>query len=219
MAHLIGYARVSTHEQNADLQHDALTGAGCRRIFTDQASGSRDDRPKLAATLDQVLAGDTLIVWRLDRLGRSLPHLIETIAELERRGVGFRSVTEQIDTTTPGGRLVFHMFGALAEFERDLIHNRTHAGLAAARERGRRGGRPRALTGDKAAAATAMRAAGQNPTTIAATLGVSRATVYRHLTHHASPTPPRDTNAALTVEQNGPDSAPEVARCSTTAMM
>jgi DNA invertase Pin-like site-specific DNA recombinase len=139
----IGYARVSTGEQTLALQLDALAQAGCGKVFTETASGATADRPALGQALAYLREGDTLVVWRLDRLGRSLPHLIETVAALRERGVGFRSLTEQVDTTTPGGKLVFHVFGALAEFERDLIRERTHAGLAAARARGRTGGRPR----------------------------------------------------------------------------
>src|SRR5215211_1683828 len=142
---LIGYARVSTTDQTLALQQDALKAAGCEKIFTDTASGSRTDRPGLSEALDFARAGDTLVVWRLDRLGRSLAHLIQTIKDLQQRGVHFKSLQEQLDTGTSGGRLVFHVFGALAEFERDLIRERTHAGLAAARARGRLFGRPRAL--------------------------------------------------------------------------
>src|SRR5689334_7385103 len=140
---LIGYARVSTGEQTLDLQTDALRAAGCDRLFTDTISGASTERVGLAAALDISRSGDTLVVWRLDRLGRSLRHLIETITTLEKQGVGFRSLTEAIDTTSPGGKLVFHLFGALAEFERDLIRARTRAGMAAARARGRVGGHPR----------------------------------------------------------------------------
>ncbi len=131
MSECLGYARVSTAEQTAVLQVDALRSAGCSRIWSDTASGTRTDRPQLVAVFDPLRAGDTLVVWRLDRLGRSLPHLIETIGELQARGVGFKSVQENIDTT-PGGRLVFHVFGALASFERELIQERILAGLAAA---------------------------------------------------------------------------------------
>jgi len=141
----IGYARVSTGEQTLDLQRDALQQAGCERVFEETASGAKTDRLVLKESLAYARAGDTLVVWRLDRLGRSLPHLIETVAALAAlaaRGIGFKSLTEQIDTTTPGGKLVFHVFGALAEFERDLTRERTHAGLAAARARERTGGRP-----------------------------------------------------------------------------
>jgi DNA invertase Pin-like site-specific DNA recombinase len=145
MGHLLGYARVSTTDQHLQLQVDALTAAGCYRVFTETASGARADRPVLAKVLDQLRPGDTLVVWKLDRLGRSLRHLVDTITGLADQGVGFRSLQEAIDTTTPGGKLVFHVFAALAEFERDLIRERTAAGLAAARARGRNGGRPAAL--------------------------------------------------------------------------
>src|SRR5213596_927778 len=121
MPHLLGYARVSTADQNPDLQHDALEAVGCYRIFVDTASGALDERPALAKVLDQLRPGDTLVVWKLDRLGRSLRHLVDTITGLAERGVGFRSLQEQVDTTTPGGKLVFHVFAALAEFERDLV--------------------------------------------------------------------------------------------------
>ena len=130
----IGYERVSTVDQNLGLQRDALEKDGCEKIFTDKASGTRTDRPGLAEALKYTRPhqGDTLVVWKLDRLGRSLPHLIETIASLEQLGIGFRSITENLDTTTPGGRLLFHIMGALAQFERDLIRERTNAGLASA---------------------------------------------------------------------------------------
>src|SRR5258707_723528 len=141
---LVGYARVSTEDQTLDLQKDALTKAGCRRIFTDVASGASTERKGLDQALDHLREGDTLAVWRLDRLGRSLPHLIETVTTLEGRGIGFKSLTESIDTTTSGGKLIFHIFGALAEFERNLIKERTQAGLEAARARGHLGGRPKA---------------------------------------------------------------------------
>jgi len=149
MPHLLGYARVSTAEQTPDLQLDALRAAGCYRLFVDTASGALDDCPELATMLDQLWPSDTLVVWKLDWLGRSLRHLIDTIAELQRRDVGFRSLQENIDTTTPGGKLIFHIFGALAEFERDLIRQRTLAGLASARARGRTGGRPPSMTPTK----------------------------------------------------------------------
>ena len=179
----IGYARVSTGEQTLDLQLDALTNAGCGKVFTETASGAKADRPILEEVLAYARPGDILVVWRLDRLGRSLPHLIETVAGLRERGIGFRSLTEQIDTTTPGGKLIFHVFGALAEFERDLIRERTHAGLAAARARGRTGGRPKKLTNPKQLAlAQALYDGGQSDVaTICQTLGISRATLYRHL--------------------------------------
>jgi DNA invertase Pin-like site-specific DNA recombinase len=138
---LIGYARVSTHEQNLDLQKDALEKAGCERVYVEQMSGSSSNRPELKRIMDTLREGDTLVVWRLDRLGRSLKHLIELITELEERKVGFKSLMESIDTNTSGGKLIFHIFGALAEFERNLIRERTNAGLSAARARGRKGGR------------------------------------------------------------------------------
>jgi DNA invertase Pin-like site-specific DNA recombinase len=152
------------------------------RVFVDTASGVLDERPQLLKVLDHLRAGDTLLVWKLDRLGRSLRHLIDTIAELQRRKVGFRSLQESIDSTTPGGKLIFHMFGALAEFERDLVRERTLAGLAAARARGRTGGRPPTMTRQKIAIAREMYASRDHSVAvIAKTLGVSRASIYRHL--------------------------------------
>ena len=188
---LVGYGRVSTADQTLGLQKDALAQAGCERLFTDTASGSRADRPGLDEALDFLRPGDTLVVWRLDRLGRSLRHLIDTLGGLDQRGIGFRSLQEQIDTTTSGGKLVFHVFGALAEFERDLIRERTHAGLAAARARGRRGGRPKALDPRKAAIAQALYNDKTNAIAdICRTLRISRATLYRSITpgpHRAHP--------------------------------
>jgi len=182
MSDLLGYARVSTADQRPELQLDALRAAGCARVFVDTASGALDTRPELARALDHLRPGDTRVVWKLDRLGRSLRHLIETLGALEQRGVGFRSLQESLDTTTPGGRLVFHLFGALAEFERDLIRQRTQAGLAAARARGRTGGRPPSLTPTKIALARQLYDARQHTLAeIARTLGVSRASIYRHL--------------------------------------
>jgi DNA invertase Pin-like site-specific DNA recombinase len=143
---LIGYARVSTSDQTLDLQKDALQKTGCDRIFTDTASGAKAERTGLDEAISHLREGDILVVWRLDRLGRSLKHLIETITALNNRDIGFKSITEAIDTTTSGGKLIFHIFGALAEFERDIIRERTQAGLNAARARGRKGGRPKALT-------------------------------------------------------------------------
>src|SRR5438552_7799221 len=139
---LIGYARVSTQEQTLDLQKDALEKIGCSKIFTDVISGAKAERKGLEEAQNFLREGDTLVVWRLDRLGRSLKHLIETITELNNRKIGFKSIQENIDTTTSGGKLVFHIFGALAEFEREIIRERTQAGLTAARARGRLGGRP-----------------------------------------------------------------------------
>ena len=179
---LIGYARISTTDQTLALQQDALKTAGCDRIFTDTASGSRTDRLGLVEALGYVRTGDTLVVWRLDRLGRSLAHLIETVRQLQERGVHFRSLQEQLDTGTSGGKLVFHVFGALAEFERDLIRERTMAGLAAARARGRRGGRP-GLSAEKVQHLRTLAADKANKVAdICKTLGISRATFYRHLT-------------------------------------
>src|SRR5687767_5882849 len=179
----IGYARISTGEQLLDLQLDALTKAGCAKVFTETAGGALVERASLQEALAYVRPGDTLVVWRLDRLGRSLKHLIETVADLRDRGIGFKSLTEQIDTTTPGGKLVFHVFGALAEFERDLIRERTHAGLAAARARGRTGGRPKALADAKkvALAQTLYDGEQTDVATICRTLGISRATFYRYV--------------------------------------
>ncbi len=142
----VGYARVSTLDQDLSLQLDALAAAGCEKVFEDRASGAHADRVGLQAALDYVGDGEVLVVWKLDRLGRSLPHLIETVTALAKRGVEFRSLTEAIDTTTPGGRLIFHIFGAPGQFERDLIGERTRAGLAAAAARGRKGGRKPAVT-------------------------------------------------------------------------
>jgi DNA invertase Pin-like site-specific DNA recombinase len=182
MTHLLGYARISTGDQHPDLQVDALKAAGCYRVFVDTASGAQAARPALDQLLDQLRPGDTLVVWKLDRLGRSLRHLVDTIAALADRGVGFRSLQESIDTTTPGGKLVFHIFAALAEFERDLIRERTTAGLAAARTRGRKGGRPVVMTKPKVKLAREMYASRQyTVAAIASTLGVSRASIYRHL--------------------------------------
>src|SRR5919112_337736 len=143
---LIGYARVSTNEQNLSLQRDALEKAGCKREFTDQVSGTKARRPGLEEAFSHLRSGDTLVVWRLDRLGRSLRHLIDTVTELQEKGIGFKSLQESIDTTTSGGKLVFHIFASLAEFEREIIRERTQAGLTAARARGKSGGRPKALT-------------------------------------------------------------------------
>ncbi len=176
----IGYARVSTQDQNLALQRDALSKAGCARVFEDTASGARSDRSGLADALSHLRRGDTLVVWKLDRLGRSLKNLIEVTQGLENRGVGLRSLQEQIDTTTPGGKLVFHVFGALAEFERDLVQERTNAGLTAARARGRVGGRKPVLTGKKAETALALYHSRAMPVSeICQILGVSRTSIYR----------------------------------------
>jgi DNA invertase Pin-like site-specific DNA recombinase len=177
----IGYARVSTLEQTLALQQDALTAAGCEQTYTDTASGSLTERPGLTDALSHLRPGDTLVVWRLDRLGRSLSHLIETVRELHGRDVGLRSLQEQIDTTTSGGKLVFHVFGALAEFERDLIRERTHAGLVAARARGRLFGRPKALSPQQVKQLQTLAKDDRNTVgEICQTLGISRATFYRY---------------------------------------
>jgi DNA invertase Pin-like site-specific DNA recombinase len=179
---LIGYARISTLDQTLHLQQDALTAAGCEQLYTDTVSGSVTERPGLTQALSHLRPGDTLVVWRLDRLGRSLPHLIETVKQLQERGVGFRSLQEQIDTTTSGGKLVFHVFGALAEFERDLIRERTHAGLAAARARGRLFGRPKVLTARQVKQLQSLaKDEGNTVREICQTLGISRATYYRYI--------------------------------------
>lgn len=175
---LIGYARVSTEEQDTALQLDALRKAGCDRFFEDIASGAKTDRPGLTAALAYLRDGDVLVVWRLDRLGRSLPHLIETIGALEARHVGFQSLTESIDTTTPGGRLIFHVFGALSQFERDLIRERTRAGLSAAAARGRKGGRRPVVTADKLQLAQKLIASGLNVREAAARIKVSKTALY-----------------------------------------
>jgi len=178
---LVGYARVSTQDQDAELQRVALRDAGCARTFEETASGAQRNRPQLASAVDYMRAGDTLVVWKLDRLARSLKQLIETVERLEANGAHFRSLTENIDTSTPNGRLIFHIFGALAEFERGLIRERTVAGLAAARARGRVGGRPRALAGSKLKAVNAMLQAGDlTVAEVARHAGVSPATLYRY---------------------------------------
>ena len=178
----VGYARVSTTDQNLDLQLDALKAVGCDKVFTDRLSGAKDERPGPNEALEYVREGDTLVVWRLDRLGRSLPHLIQTTTSLNERGIGFRSLQEGIDTTTAGGKLVFHIFGALAEFERSLIQERTHAGLKAARARGRNGGRPKALTPHQLVMAQRMLGAPDiSLQQVAEHFGVGRSTLYRAL--------------------------------------
>jgi DNA invertase Pin-like site-specific DNA recombinase len=178
---LIGYARVSTQEQTLNLQKDALQQSGCAKIFTDTASGAKAERRGLEEALNYVRKGDTLVVWRLDRLGRSLPHLITTMTDLEERGIGFKSLTENIDTTTSGGKLIFHIFGALAEFERNLIRERTQAGLTAARARGKKGGRPKAITVQKRSIAQELYDTGHPIMDICRTLKISRATLYRSI--------------------------------------
>jgi DNA invertase Pin-like site-specific DNA recombinase len=179
---LVGYARVSTQDQNPALQLDALKAAGCEKIFVEKAFGAQRDRPELLAALDYLRAGDSLVVWKLDRLARSLKQLIETVELLESRDVGLRSLTEAIDTTTAGGKLVFHVFGALAEFERSIIRERTKAGLDAARARGKKGGRPPALVSKDLAAAKAMLSDPEiTMEEVAKRLKVAPSTLYRHM--------------------------------------
>lgn len=174
------YARVSTADQSLDLQLDAAERAGCGRVYTDTMSGAKASRPGLDECLTFLRPGDCLVVWKLDRLGRSLRHLIDLMADLESRGVGFKSLQESIDTTTPGGKLVMHVFAALAEFERDLIRERTKAGLTAARARGRTGGRRNLLTGKKLELARQLRAdRNMSVDEACRILGCSRATFYR----------------------------------------
>lgn len=177
---MIGYARVSTDEQNPALQFDALRGAGCQRVFTDYASGARTSRPALDKVLADLKAGDVLVTWKLDRLGRSLSHLISLISRLETRGVAFRSLSEAIDTGTASGRLLFHIMGALAEFERALISERTRAGMAAAKLRGAVLGRPAKLSLDEIASARrSLVKAGRSVGDVATGLSVSRSTLRR----------------------------------------
>jgi DNA invertase Pin-like site-specific DNA recombinase len=181
---LIGYARVSTDEQDLQLQTDALTAAGCHRIFSDKASGKSTNRPELTAALDYLREGDTLCVWKLDRFARSLIDLVSMVDALAERGVGFKVLTgalASINPNTPDGRLMLQVVGAMAEFERSLIKERTRAGLDAARAQGRVGGRPSVVNEDVLAAARNRLAKGESVTSIAKALGVSRATIYRHL--------------------------------------
>jgi DNA invertase Pin-like site-specific DNA recombinase len=181
---LIGYARVSTQDQTLDLQTDALTKAGCEKIFQDTTSGAKSERPGLQEAIDHLRAGDTLVVWRLDRLGRTLKHLIATVTDLSDKGIGFKSLQENMDTTTSGGKLIFHIFGALAEFEREVIRERTNAGLQAARARGRLGGRPKLQTLDpkKVALARKLYDDRHMPVReICETLHIGRSTLYRYI--------------------------------------
>jgi DNA invertase Pin-like site-specific DNA recombinase len=178
----IGYARVSTEDQNLDLQRDALEKAGCELIFDDMVSGTKARRPGLEQALSHLRRGDTLVVWRLDRLGRSLRHLIDTVTELQDKGIEFKSLQESIDSFTSGGKLVFHIFGALAEFEREIIRERTQAGLQAARARGRSGGRPKALTHKQVDMLNRLASDPKRSVQeICETLGISRRTFYRYV--------------------------------------
>lgn len=190
----VGYARVSTRDQQLALQVDALRQGGCTQIYEEVISGATAERPVLQALLTQVRAGDVLMIWKLDRLGRSLRHLIEVVTTLAQRGVGFKSLQEQLDTTTSSGKLVFHMFGALAEFERDLIRERTQAGLAAARKRGRVGGRPPGLSpqaeATAVAAETLYREGHLSVREIADKLHIAKSTLYVYLRARGVPIRP-----------------------------
>lgn len=194
MTIIVGYARVSTGNQRLDMQLDALKASGCTRVYTDTASGALSARPGLDQALAELDEGDTLVVWRLDRLGRSLPHLVATIDTLAKRGVNLKSLHEAIDTTSPTGRLMVHLIASLAEFERELTVERTIAGLEAAKARGASLGRPTVWTPQRAEAAAALLAAGATVTQVAHALGISRATVYRHA---GPPDTPRPAAAPL----------------------
>ena len=179
---LIGYMRVSTGEQSLDLQRDALDRIGCERVYDDVCSGRTTDRPGLNQALHVARDGDALVVWKLDRIGRSLPHVVGLVGDLQKRGVGLKVLTGDVDTTTATGRLVFGIFATLAEFERDLIQERTMAGLAAARARGRAGGRPRVMTKQKLKAAMALMADRDNAARdVAKQLGISVSTLYAYV--------------------------------------
>jgi len=178
----IGYARISTDDQKLDLQFDALRQAGCGKIFKDVASGAKYDRVGLDNAMRYLRKGDTLVVWKLDRLGRSLRHLIDVVTSLGKKGAFFKSTQENIDTSSSGGKFIFHLFGSLAEFERDIIRERTKAGLEAARARGKVGGRPKALDDRKIILAKQLMSNPANkPADVARSLGISRATLYRNL--------------------------------------
>jgi len=181
---LLGYARVSTADQNLTLQHEALSAAGCEKIFQDTISGTKVDRPGLAKALEQVRAGDTIVVWKLDRLGRTVKNLIDFTEQLHKDGIGFRSLTDQIDTTTPAGRFFFNIMASLAQMERELTIERTQAGLAAARAKGRLPGRKRIMTDSKIASAKKLLAEGTPPADVARDLGVSIPTLYRWIPAH-----------------------------------
>jgi len=179
---LVGYARVSTDDQNLNLQRDALDQAGCKQIFEDQLSGAKAERPGLHQALQYARAGDTIVVWRLDRLSRSLKDLIEMVTLLESKGIGLKSLQEAIDTSSSSGKLIFHIFGALAEFERNLIRERTQAGLQAARARGRKGGRPKALNKDKRALAVKLYDEKKHTVDqICEMMGISKPTLYKYI--------------------------------------
>jgi DNA invertase Pin-like site-specific DNA recombinase len=181
----IGYARVSTKDQNLALQNDALVKEGCELFFEEKASGAKADRPELRRMIDQLRKGDIVIIWKLDRLGRSLRDLVNLVTEIQDKGAGLKSLNDSIDTTTPQGKLTFHLFAALAEFERDIISERTKAGLEAARARGRKGGRPKGLSKearDKAIIARSLYEKQEmSVTEICQYLGVARSTFYKYL--------------------------------------
>lgn len=187
---LIGYMRVSTGEQSLDLQRDALNKIGCERIYEDVCSGRVTDRPGLSRAMETARDGDAIVIWKLDRIGRSLAHVVGLVGDLQKRGVGLKVLTGDVDTTTTTGRLVFGIFATLADFERDLIQERTMAGLAAARARGRAGGRPRVMTKQKLKAAMAMMADRENAARdVAAQLGVSLSTLYAYVDAKGAPRP------------------------------
>jgi len=183
---LIGYARVSTHDQNLDLQRDALQNAGCEKIFFDELSGAKAARPALQQAMDTLREGDVLVVWRLDRLGRSLRNLLELVEKLKERKVGFRSIQESMDTSTSGGNLIFQVFGALAEFERNIIRDRTNAGLAAARARGRSGGRPKKLDEEQRQLVTRLYRDGTPIPEILKAVKISKGTLYSYVRKESS---------------------------------
>lgn len=176
---LIGYARVSTQDQNLDLQREALTKAGCQKVFEDRISGSRAERPGLTKTMEMIREGDTLVVWKLDRLGRSVKNLVDLTGDLAQQGIHFRSLTDSIDTSTPSGRFFFHVMASLAQMERELTIERTRAGLETARRLGRRGGRKRQMTDSKIESAKKLLSGGMPPRDVAENLGVSIPTLYR----------------------------------------
>jgi DNA invertase Pin-like site-specific DNA recombinase len=184
---LIGYARVSTQDQNLDLQIDALTKAGCKKVFDDKVSGSRAERPGLAKALEMPREGDTLVVWKLDRLGRSVKNLVDLVGELHKQGVQFKSLTDAIDTGTASGRFFFHVMASLAEMERELTIERTRAGREVARQLGRKGGRKRQMTDSKIASAKKLLTSGVPPRDVARNLGVSIPTLYRWIPASAQP--------------------------------
>jgi DNA invertase Pin-like site-specific DNA recombinase len=190
----IGYARVSTRDQSFNLQIDALREAGCERIYKEVISGAKSERPRLNELLRNLRPGDVLVIWKLDRLGRSLKHLVQLVSELMEKEVGLQSLNDPVDTTTAQGRLVFNIFSSLAEFERDIIRERTRAGLAAARARGRRGGRPRGLSqkaeSTACAAETLYREGKLSVQQIAEKLGIAKSTLYSYLRHRNVPTGP-----------------------------